>query len=312
MWDCVVVGGGAAGLSAALVLGRARRRTLVIDAGRQSNLAAHGIGGLLGHDGRSPAELYETGRRELDTYPSVTFRAGEVIDGSRNGDAFMLQGTEIHRDNSWRERTRRVILATGMQYRPPALPGLAKLWGGSVFACPFCHGWEVRDQPLAVLGAGAMAVHAATLLRGWTDDVLLLTNGPAELDAADRARLAAVGVATDERAVAELVDRDGDLAAIVFADGNQVQRRGLLVSAPLHQRSALAEQLGAAAADPGPVSVNPLQVDAMCRTTAPGVFAAGDLSAQLPQLAAAIAAGSMAAAAVVQSLSADGVGHVSR
>src|SRR5690242_21274808 len=124
-WDCVVVGGGAAGLSAGLVLGRARRRTLLVDAGQQSNLAAHGIGGLLGHDGRPPGELYEAGRREIAAYPAVEVRTGAVVTGERAGDVF-----ELELSDGRRERARRVLLATGMEYRPPALPGLASCGGG--------------------------------------------------------------------------------------------------------------------------------------------------------------------------------------
>jgi thioredoxin reductase len=303
VWDCVIVGGGAAGLSAGLVLGRARRRALLVDAGEQSNLAAHGIGGLLGHDGRPPAELYATGRRELASYPSVEYRIGDVIGGARVGDGF-----ELMLAGGGRERTRRVLLATGMEYRPPAIPGLAALWGASVFHCPFCHGWEVRDQPLAVLARGEMAVHTSLLLRGWSDDIVLLTDGRADLGDDDRARLAAAGVGIEERPVAEIVSLDGELAAITFVDGDRLERRGLLVATTLHQRSSLAEQLGVELAEPTPLTAEPISVDALCRTSVPGVFAAGDLSAQMPQVAAAIASGSLAAAAVVQSLLADDVG----
>jgi thioredoxin reductase len=303
LWDCIIVGGGSAGLSAGLVLGRARRRTLLVDAGKQSNLDARGIGGLLGHDGRPPAELYAMGRRELAAYPSVEIRDAEVLGGKRIGGAFEL---ELH--DGRHELTRRVLLATGMEYRLPDLPGLAALWGRSVFHCPFCHGWEVRDRPLAVLARGARGVHSTLLLRAWSDDVVLLTDGPSELEADDRDRLDAAGVAIEERAVVELVGRDGELSAVVFADGARLARRGLLVAAALHQRSALAEQLGAAAAGPGPVACNSVAVDPLCRTTAPGVFAGGDVSTQMPQVAAAIAAGSLAATAVVQSLLADDFG----
>jgi thioredoxin reductase len=303
LWDCVIVGGGAAGLSAGLVLGRARRRTLLVDAGNQSNLPAHGIGGLLGHDGRAPAELYAMGRRELAAYPSTEMRPGEVVSGERADRGFVLELADGRR-----EPTRKVLLATGMEYRPPSLPGLAELWGGSVFHCPFCHGWEVRNQPLAVLARGQLAVHKALLLRNWSDDVVLLTDGPADLDAGDRTRLAVAGVEVDERPVAELASRDDELDAVVFTDGSRLARRGLLVAGTLHQRSRLAEQLGAALAEPTPVAHDSLEVDAQWRTTVPGVFAAGDVSAQMPQVAGAIAAGSQAAAAVVQSLLADDYG----
>ncbi len=304
-WDCVVVGGGAAGLSAALVLGRARRRTLVIDDGDQSNLAAAGIGGLLGHDGRPPAQLYAMGRRELAAYPSVEVRGGTVRGGMRTDSGFVLDlgdGASV--------RTRRVLLATGMQYRPPELPGLAELWGRSVFHCPFCHGWEVRDQPLAVLGDGGRAVHQALLLRNWSDDIVVLTNGPAGFTAADRARLAAAAVVIDERPVAELAADDGDLIAIVFGGGERLPRRGMLVATTLHQRSPLADDLGARHGDATPLAADPIEVDAFMRTTAVGVFAAGDVSTVMPQVASAIAAGSLAATAVVQSLASDDYGLV--
>jgi thioredoxin reductase len=300
-WDCVVVGGGAAGLSAGLVLGRARRRTLLVDAGQPSNLAAHGIGGLLGHDGRPPGELYEAGRREIAAYPSVEVRTGEVVAGERAGEVF-----ELELSDGRRERTRRVLLATGVQYRPPALPGLAELWGRSVFHCPFCHGWEVRDQPLAVLVNGQRAVHASLLLRGWSDDVVLLTGGPAELDGDARSRLAAARVAIDERPVAELASSNGELEAIVFTDGTRLARSGLHVATTLHQRSQLVEQLGVGFGEPTPAVANPIAVDALCGTTVPGVFAAGDtIATQMPQVALAIATGSLAAASIVQSLAGD-------
>jgi thioredoxin reductase len=299
-WDCIIVGGGAAGLSAGLVLGRARKRTLLVDAGAQSNLPAHGIGGLLGHDGRPPAELYAIGRRELSAYPSVEVRIGEVATGERADDGFVLQLAD-----GGRERTRRVLLATGMEYRPPALPGLAQLWGRSVFHCPFCHGWEMRDLPLGVLARGDRAVHSALLLRSWSDDIVVLTDGPADFLDADRARLADAGIVVDERRVAELDSANGELTAVVFDDGTRLLRSGLLAATTLHQRSTLAAQLGAEPAEPTPVAQDPVRVDAMYRTAAPGVFAAGDLSAQMPQVAAAVAGGSLAAAAVVQSLLAD-------
>ncbi|MGB3476088.1 MAG: NAD(P)/FAD-dependent oxidoreductase [Mycobacterium sp.] len=302
IWDCIVVGGGAAGLSAGLVLGRARRNTLLIDAGQQSNRSAHGIGGLLGHDGRPPAELYRLGRDELASY-GVQIRSGEVADIESADGGFvvrLLGGRE--------ERTRRVLLATGMTYLTPDLPGVAQLWGRSVFHCPFCHGWEVRDLPLAVLADGARAVHMALLLRCWSDDIVVLTNGPTELGADDCSRLAQAGVEIDERPVAALDAHDGELAAVVFADGERFPRRGLLVATTLRQRDQLAERLGVAVAEPGPVAQNPVGVDPLCRTSIPGVFAAGDLTAEMPQVATAIAAGSRAAAAVVQSLAADDYG----
>ena len=284
-WECVVVGGGAAGLSAALILGRARRRTLVIDMGEPSNSAARTIGGLLGHDQRQPAELYAVGRRELSAYPSVEFRTGSVVAGTSVDNGLLLE-----LDGGDKIAARRVLLATGMRYCPPNIAGLEDLWGRTVFQCPFCHGWEMRDKRLATLAAGDEAVHSALMLRGWSDDVVLLTDGTPRLNADERQRLDAAGVRVDERRIAELIGHDGQLTAIAFADGSRLDRDGLLVEAPLRQRSGLAEQLGAACAQ-GPLASDSISVDSLYRTTMPTVFAAGDVCTEHPHLAGAIAAG---------------------
>lgn len=298
-WECVVVGGGAAGLSAALVLGRARRRTLVVDTGEPSNSAAHTMGGLLGHDQRRPAELYAAGRQELSAYPSVEFRSGTVVRGTSADEGLLLEV-----DGGERVSARRVLLATGMQYCPPKIDGLEQLWGKSVFQCPFCHGWEMRDKRLATLVAGDAAVHSALMLRGWSDDVVLLTDGAPDIEAVQKQRLEAAGVSIDERRITELIGVDDQLTAIAFADGSRLERDGLLVEAPLQQRSGLAEQLGAACT-PGPVAADSIDVDALQRTSTPTVFAAGDVCTEHPSLAGAIAAGSEAAMIMVQSLLAD-------
>jgi len=304
-WDCIVVGAGAAGLSAGLVLGRARRRTLVIDAGGQSNAVAHGIGGLLGQDGRPPAAFYAHGREELRAYPTVELRSGEVVSGRREDGGFRLDladGTQ--------EAARRVLLAGGMDYRRPSLPGIDERWGDSVFHCPFCHGWEVRDRPLGVLDAGSSGVHRALLLRMWSDDVTLLCDGPAGLGEDDEARLRAARVTVDERHVAGLRGDDGELTAVVFEDGAERACGGLLVPVTVHQRSNLAEQLGAALAEPGPVAADAIATDARFETSVPGLFAAGDNSAQMQSVASAVAAGHGAGAMIVQSLVAAAPGLV--
>lgn len=297
-WECAIVGGGAAGLSAALVLGRARRRTLVIDAGEQSNRAAHGIGGLLGHDGRPPADLYADGRRELAEYPSVQVIDGQVTGATTDdGPTFRLELADgsVH-------HAQRILLAGGMQYETTDIPGLDEHWGRSVFHCPFCHGWEARDQALAVLADGDRAVHMALMLRGWTDDIVVVTNGPSGLDDDQYRALTAVGVRVDDRKIIEFASHDGTLASVVFADGDELKRQGVLVASALRQRTDLAAQLGVRIAPPGPAVVDAVMVDQINRTSVPGVFAAGDVCAQMPQVASAIAAGSAAAAAIVQSL----------
>jgi thioredoxin reductase len=301
-WECAVIGAGAAGLSAALVLGRARRQTIVIDADEQSNRVSSVIGGLLGYDQRPPAELYAAGRRELAAYPSVEYRHGSVVNGHRVDNGFVLEP-----DDGDPIRARRVLLTTGMQYCPPDLPGMAELWGTSVFQCPFCHGWEMRDKRLATMAAGDEAMHSALMLRGWSDDIVLLTDGCTDLSPDEQNVLSAAGITIDDRRVVELLSEDGRLSAIAFADGSRLARDGLLVEAPLRQRSQLAEQLGAACT-PGPLATDTISIDQSHRTESGGVFAAGDVCSEQPYVAGAIAAGSKAAMIIVQSLLADEFG----
>jgi thioredoxin reductase len=245
-FECVIVGGGAAGLSAALVLGRARRRVLLIDAGRQSNRAAPHVGGLLGHDGTPPDVLYRLARTQLEPYASVAVADGTVTAAERENGWFRV---ELQGDAP--VVGERLLLASGMDYAIPELPGAAQLWGDTVFHCPFCHGWELRDRPLAILGRGEEGVTRAVLLRGWSKDVVLLTDGPAGLSDDQRARLAAHRSEIVERRVARLSDCSvhggcgKHLESVVFDDGSELPRDGLLVAAPLRQRSALAEDLGA-------------------------------------------------------------------
>jgi thioredoxin reductase len=295
-YDCIVIGGGAAGLSAALVLGRARRRTLLLDAGGQSNRPAAGIGGLLGHDGRPPAELYALGHAELAAYPTVESRTATATHADRRSDRF-----ELALDDSTVVRGRLLLLATGCDYEPPTLPGVAERWGRSVFHCPFCHGWEVRERPLAVLGGSAANVERARLLRAWSDDVTLLTCGE-QLDAEASASLATAGVAVDGRRPRELRGPGDELDAVVFEDGSELALGGLMVAAPMRARSAIAEQLGADIAEPNPVFTTAVAVDAMLRTTVPGLLAAGDVAGEMPSVANAVAAGSRAAAVIVHDL----------
>ncbi len=257
--DCVIVGGGVAGLSAAMVLGRARRRTVVLDRGGQSNRAAAHVGGLLGLDGTPPDELYRRAHEQLSAYDAVTLREAEAVDARADGEAFVVtvgDGEEL--------RATALVLAGGMDYEVPDLPGFAELWGGQVFHCPFCHGWEVRDRAVAVYGAGEVAELQASLLAAWTDDVVVV----------DPANAAGVRV------------EDGRLRAIALHDGSEVPCDAVLVHAPLSRRDSLAERLGLELTEMGLVAV-----DGMGRTNVPGVYAAGDLAVAPQQVAIALGSG---------------------
>jgi thioredoxin reductase len=287
--DAVVVGGGPAGLSAALALGRARRRVLVLDTGRPANIASSAIGGLLGHRGVAPVELRRAGREQLVELPTVEVRDAAVVDadvGSERLGVRLGDGSEL--------RTRALVLAHGLSYEPPALPGIEPLWGRSVFHCPFCDGWEVRDRALAVHGNGPDVVRSALVVSGWSSDVVLLTDGPARLGNGGRELLAAAGVRVREEPVRRLTGHDGRLDRIEFASGPAEERDALFVRTRREQPNGLAAALGCELTAGGTIVT-----DGDGRTAVAGVYAAGDAATErLRSVAVAIGTGSRAALAV--------------
>jgi thioredoxin reductase len=288
-FDALVVGGAAAGLSAALVLGRARVRTLVVDAGEPSNRSAHVIGGLLGQDGTSPAQLYDAGRAQLASLPTVELRADRVVGIEPVGAGSAFRATLA---GGGAVTARRVLLAGGMRYVLPDTPGLASLWGDGVFACPYCHGWERRDQRIGILGATA-AAHRAALLRSWTDDLVVLADG--ELAPEDRDALRAAGVPVTERPVASVAP-----GLVRFSDGGELAVDALQLVAPMTPRDDLAAGLGIETTEL-PQGTGIAVADKFGTTSVPGVFAAGD-AAGAGNVAAAIAGGSLAATGLHRTL----------
>jgi thioredoxin reductase len=286
--DAVVVGGGPAGLSAALVLGRARRSVLLLDTGSPANAVSQGVGGLLAQDRVKPTELRRAGREQLRDHPNVRVRFGAVIGAERAGDAFV-----VTLDDGTAVRTTTLVLAHGLRYDPPALPGIEPLWGTSVFHCAFCDGWEVRDRPLAFHGSGPAAARSALVLASWSNDVLLCTDGPARLGPA-RTALEAAGVRIREEPITALTGPDGQLREIEFASGPSERREALFVNTRRDQPNDLAAQLGCELTDAGTIVAD---VDG--RTSVPGVYAAGDAATERSRsVANAIGGGSRVAYAV--------------
>jgi thioredoxin reductase len=285
-YDAVIVGGGPAGLSAALVLGRARKRVLVVDEERPANAVSQGVGGLLGHERMKPADLRDSGQRQLERLPNVELRPGVVEGAERAGDVFVvwLSGEPP-------VRTHAIVLAHGLRYDPPALPGIEALWGRSVFHCAFCDGWEVRDRPLAFHGSGPGAVRSALVLAGWSNDVVLCTDGYPDPGGEI---LAAAGVRVRTEPIARLAGDDGQLQRIEFAHGPAERREALFVNTRRDQPNGLAAALGCELTEAGTIVT-----DADGRTSVPGVFAAGDAAtAHSRSVANAIGTGSRVAYAV--------------
>jgi thioredoxin reductase len=292
VYDAIIVGGGPAGLSAALVLGRARRRVLVCDAGEPRNAPADAAHGVFTRDGTPPAELLRIGREQLAPYDSVELLPAEVTDAAvRDGGFAITLG-----DGSTRT-ARKLVLATSVEDRLPDVEGMAALWARGVYHCPYCHGWEVRDQPLAVYADGEIAMHLAPLLRGWSRDLALLTDGPSELGGEERERLARLGIALREERIARLEADDHGLARVVFEEAEPLPRTALFVRTTQRPRSELAQRLGCTLVEDG-MNAGLIEVDDTKQTSVPGVYAAGDVTTPLQQVIVAAASGATVGAMV--------------
>ena len=238
-YDCIVVGAGPAGLSAALMLGRCRRHVLVCDTGEPRNARSSGIHAYLTRDGTPPGELLDLARREVQRYPSVEFRQVEILDATRSPDGFRVVGADGRQLSS-----RKLLLATGVEDELPEIDGLHSLYGTSVHHCPYCDGWEWRDQPVAIWGRGEQGLSLALGLTAWTDDLVLCTDGPSGLSAEELEQLGREGIEVREERVLRLEGHEGKLEQIVFGSGESLARQALFVCAGQHQRSALAQKLG--------------------------------------------------------------------
>ncbi len=292
-YDVLVVGGGAAGLSAALVLGRARRRVAVVDAGSPRNAPAAHMQGFLSRDGMPPAELLAAGRAEVREYgvEIVDDRVVRIEPGFR---ARLGDGKELV--------ARRVLLATGVRDELPNIPGVQERWGRDLLHCPYCHGWEVRDQPLGVLGTRPDAVQHALLVAQWSDDVVFFEH-TMDLGADDRARLGARSVTVARGAVDRLVVEGDRLVGVGLADGTVVPRTAVFIR-PVNVPHAdgLAAGLGCEVDDAGFVLVGPIG-----HTSVAGVWAAGNVVDPRLQVISSAGAGSAAAIAINADLVADDV-----
>jgi thioredoxin reductase len=289
VYDVVIVGGGPAGLSAALALGRARKHVLVCDSGPRRNAAARQMHHFVTRDGTPPGVFRQIARDQLAAYPSVLAREVRVdgIEGARG--AF-----RVHLAGAGSVEARRVLLCTGMIDQLPPLPGFAELWGESIFQCPYCHGFEVQGRAWGYLARPEDAAHLlpfALQARSWTDQLVVFTGGAVEVPEHERAQLAAAGIAVETRPVARLVGREGRLEAAEVGPGVGV-RCEVLFAHPPQRQVALVEALRVELDDAGYVRVDPVQGG----TSGPGIYAAGDLTTRMQGAVLAAAMGARVAA----------------
>lgn len=292
MFDVIIVGAGPAGLSAALVLGRCRRRVLICDAGKPRNAKSHALHCYLTRDGSEPAEFLRIGREQLRAYETVELRQMQVSDAQRVENTF-----EITLANGDRLTSRKLLLATGVVDELPQLKGIEHFYGLSVFHCPYCDGWEMRDQPLAVYGRGENGVGLALELLLWSSNLTLCTDGPSQIEQKDLDRLAHHSIPVREEKVARLDGSDGSLEQITFETGEPLKVRGMFFSTGQQQASDLPKKLGCDFSENGCVSTGEYET-----TNVTGLYVAGDASRLVQFVIVAASEGAQAAVAINKEL----------
>jgi thioredoxin reductase len=293
LWDVVIAGAGPAGLSAALVLGRARRSVLLCDTGTPRSWAAREMHGFLTRDGVPPAEFRRLAHKELARYPSVEFRAVEVTAATRNASGRFSVTLGKRR----RVRSRKLLIATGVFDHLPTLDGIEQFFGTSVFQCPYCHGWEMREAPIAVYGKRRRGFEMARAMTAWSANVVLCTDGAARLSDAEKTHLQRNGIPVIEERIERLEGSRGKLREIVFRGGRRLKRTALFFDTPSSSQSQLAEAVGCQFARHGGIKCGQYEA-----TSVPGVFVAGNIIKDVQLVIVAAAEGTRAAFGINRSL----------
>ncbi len=298
-YDVVVVGGGAAGLGGALMLGRSRRSVLVVDAGEPRNAPASAVHGFLTRDGTDPAALLEAGRTEVRGY------GARVLDGRVASAEVVDGGFAVTLEDGRRVGARRLLITTGLVDELPDVPGVRERWGRDVLHCPYCHGWEVRDQAVGVLASGLMAVHQALLFRQLTADLTLFVHTAPELTDEEAEQLAARGITVVEGEVASLEVHEDRLTGVWLRSGEVVPRSAVVVGPRFAARAGMLAGLGLeTTAHPSGMGEH-VESDPTGLTAVPGVWAAGNVADPIAQVMGSASAGAMAGAAINADLMAE-------
>ena len=293
VWDVVIVGAGPAGMSAALILGRCRRRVLLCDRGTPRSWASHAMHGYLSRDGAPPEDFRERAREELGRYPTVEMRACAVQSAERVSAAsfaVVLEGGE-------RVLARKLLLATGVMDELPKVPSVELYFGTSIFPCPYCDGWEFRDAPIAVYGRGRRGYEMARAMTAWSRDIVLCTDGPPGFSRAQRDALQANGIAIEADRITALEGDAGQLERIAFASGRTIERRAMFFDTPCHPQSELAQALGCELTASGGIRCGRYEASSV-----PGVFVAGNILKDVQLSIVAAAEGARAAFGINRAL----------
>ncbi|TXK76126.1 NAD(P)/FAD-dependent oxidoreductase [Paenibacillus sp. N3.4] len=282
--DCMIIGGGPAGLNAALVLGRARKNVVVIDEGRPRNRVTRMTHGFLTRDPISPSEFRRIAKEQISLYPSVYFVEDTAVSITGTDGYFQITTAQGQTYQS-----KKLLFAAGMKDLPTDIKGLADVYGKSAFICPYCDGWELREQPLVLIVKGAEALHFAKVISGWTPHFAICTNGPDELTDEQREELNQHNVPVYDSPIDTVDSNDGMVQQVVLQDGTKITCTGIFFRPKLIPGSDLPQAIGCQITEAGTVIV-----DSFGKTNVPGVFSAGDAASQLHQAIMAASLGSLA------------------
>ncbi|UXO88927.1 MULTISPECIES: NAD(P)/FAD-dependent oxidoreductase [Bacillus] len=286
--DCAIIGGGPAGLSAALVVGRGRKQVIVFDDELPRNRVTQESHGFITNDGMTPFEIRQAGEADLQKYPSIKIKRSRIVDIQKKEESFTLL---THEGDTF--EAKKIILATGLQDILPEIEGIHDVYGKTLFSCPFCDGWELKDKALALIAENQRALHMAKLLSNWTKDLIVFTNGHV-LAEEDKALLTAHSIQVIDVPIVSIDHDNGQLRALQLANGEIVRREGGFVASEFKQSAPFAEKLGCQMAKNAGI-----ETDILGRTTVSGVFACGDNLGGPAQLVLAAAAGSQAGMGVI-------------
>ncbi|MCS0671427.1 NAD(P)/FAD-dependent oxidoreductase [Cytobacillus firmus] len=291
--DCVIIGGGPSGLNASLVLGRARKKVILFDENKPRNAVTNESHGFITRDGIKPSEFKRIAREDLMNYPDITMENQRVVDIKKENDAFMVRA-----EDGRSFRSRKVLLATGLKDELPAIEGIHQFYGKSLFSCPFCDGWELRDRPLVLISEDNRAFHMAKMISNWSNNLAVCTNGNVIFSEEQKEIIIRKQIKVFDDEIAALEGESGRLAKIKFRNGHELFRAGGFVTTGLTQASPFAEVLGCKMNNMGGI-----ETDTLGRTNIKGVYASGDNSILAPsQLIIAASAGSKAAIGIVHDL----------
>lgn len=283
-FDVIIIGGSYAGLAAAMSLGRSLRRTLVIDSGDPCNRHTPYSHNFLTQDGQTPQQISRLARNQVAAYQTVSFDNDVAVSGTKTEDGFLITTAS---GNTY--ASRKLIVATGIKDLVPQIPGFAQCWGISVIHCPYCHGYEFRNQPTGIFANGARAYHLATLVNNLTGQLKIFTNGEADFDAEQRARLKSHRIEVIETAISGIGHEEGQLQALMLEDGSEHYLKALYAAVPFAQHCDIPEALGCTLTETGH-----LQADGRQQTNVPGLFICGDNSSPMRSVANAVATGNLA------------------